>query len=58
MLEQYPDVLTVLDLSKILRINKSTAYEMLQKNLIPHRRIGTAYRIAKTAVIDYLEKTA
>lgn len=55
MLEQYPDVLTVRDLSEILRINESTAYAMLQNNVIPHRRIGKAYRIAKTAVIHYLE---
>jgi len=54
MLENYPDVLTVHELSEILRIDKSTAYRMLQKEIIPSRRIFNAYRINKNAVLKYL----
>ncbi len=54
MLENYPDVLTVHELSEILRIDKSTVYRMLQEGTIPCRRIGTAYRINKNAVLKYL----
>ena len=57
MLEQYPDVLTVVDLAEVLRINKSTAYRLLQNGTIPCRRIGTAYRISKLTVIEFLKKS-
>lgn len=57
-LEQYPDVLTVSDMATILRINKSTAYHLLKNGIIPHRRIGTAYRISKNALISFIENAA
>lgn len=56
MLDQYPDVLTVDDLSKILRINKSTTYRILQDGVIPCRRIGTTYRISKKHVLNFLNQ--
>ena len=57
MFKNYPEVLNVEELAEILRINKSTAYQMLRKNLIPYRRIGTAYRISKQAVIQFLTES-
>ena len=53
-LEDYPDVLTVYDLSAILRINRTTAYELLHDGHIPYLRIGTVYRISKKALLEYL----
>lgn len=58
MLENYPDVLTVQDLTKILRMHETTVYTMLKENIIPHRRLGRSYRISKEALIDFLGKTA
>ncbi len=58
MYEQYPDVLTVAELAKLLRIDRSTAYNLLHKGEIPYRRIGTAYRISKQAIIRYIEGEA
>ncbi len=57
-LELYPDVLTVSDVATILRINKSTVYQLLKEGVIPHRRIGTAYRISKNALIGFIENAA
>ena len=56
MLDQYPDVLTVDDLAEILRINKATAYRLLKEKSIPCRRIGTAYRISKAAVLAFINQ--
>ena len=56
MLEQYPDVMTVAELAEVLRCDKSTVYRMLQEGAIPSRRLGTAYRISKKAVIEFITK--
>ena len=56
-LEDYPDVVTVSELAEILRIHQSTAYELLQSGALVHRRIGSAYRISKYAIKDFLEST-
>ena len=54
MLSEYPDVLTVQDLQKILRIGKSSAYGLVRSGKIPSVRIGSAYRISKNAIEDIL----
>ncbi len=56
MLNQYPDVLTVKEIQEILRIDKTTAYQLLHDGTIPCRRIGRVFRISKKALIDYLTK--
>lgn len=54
MLENYNDVINVNDLCKILGISRKTAYKLLKEE-IPHRRIGSLYRISKQAVLQYIE---
>lgn len=54
ILNQYPDVLTVKDLQEILRIDKTTAYQLLHDGVIPCRKIGRIFRISKMNLIDYL----
>lgn len=54
MLEQYPDVLEIKDMQKILHIGRQTAYSLLSNGQIPFRRIGRIYKIQKQAVIDFL----
>lgn len=56
MLEKYPDVLEVKDICSILRIGRKTAYQLLNSDKIPCRRIGRNYKIRKDAVIDYLQE--
>lgn len=55
-LKSMPDVLTVQQLAAVLNISRRSTYQLLQNNLIRHRKIGRIYRISKRAVIDYLEK--
>lgn len=57
MLEEYGDVLTVIDLQDILSIGRNTVYAMLQQGIIPAVRVGKKkWRISKSAVIYYLEQ--
>ena len=54
MLEEYPDVLEVKDLQRILHIGRQTAYSLLSTGQIPFRRIGRIYKIQKAEVINFL----
>ena len=56
MLEEYSDVLDVIDLCIILRIGRKKVYEILLTGEIPYKRIGRNYKIRKDAVIEYLKK--
>lgn len=58
MLNKYPDVLTVEDLTEILHIGKNKAYELLEKRVIGYKRIGRKYIIPKVCLIDYLASSA
>ena len=40
MLENYPDLLSIEQLCKILNIGRVKAYELLQANVIKNKRIG------------------
>lgn len=54
MFENYPDVITVDDLQKMLHIGRNTAYKMLQDNMIKTLKIGKKYIIPKTSVMDFV----
>ena len=51
---EYPDVVTLVQLCKMIRISDGTARKLMQQNLIPHFYIRTTYYIPKQNVIDYL----
>lgn len=51
----YPDVVDVEQLSKMLDISTKTAYKILKKGEIDSIRIGRDYKIAKINVIKYLK---
>ena len=52
--KEYPDVVTLAQLCKMIRIGDGTARKLMQQNLIPHFYIRTTYYIPKQNVIDYL----
>ena len=57
MLDEYGDVITIVDLQDILSIGRNTAYSMIQNGIIPAVRVGRKkWRISKQAVIRYLEQ--
>lgn len=55
MFENYPDVVEVEDLRKMLGgISKRLAYKLLAEQEIRSVRVGRAYKIPKICVIEYL----
>lgn len=57
MFEDYPDVVEVADLCKMLGgISRKLAYRLLADQEIKSVRIGRAYKIPKVCVIDYLTR--
>ncbi|MBO6303150.1 MAG: helix-turn-helix domain-containing protein [Ruminiclostridium sp.] len=54
MLENYPDIITIEDLCKILHIGRNKAYEFLNEKLIKSLKVGRKYIIPKKCVIDFL----
>lgn len=57
MFDSLRDVLTVEETAEYLKLSKKSVYALLQDNQIHHRKIGRIYRIPKTAVQEYLQKT-
>ena len=53
----YPDVLTVEDLSRMLGISTKTAYKLLKEQKIKSITIGRTYRIPKVNLLQYLQIT-
>lgn len=54
MLENYGDVLTIIDVCDILNIGRNSAYKMLQDGEIPNKQVRRKYIIPKQGVINYL----
>lgn len=54
LFKDYPDVVSVSQMSKMLNISLKTAYQLLKDNQIKHFMIGRIYKIPKIHVLDYL----
>ena len=54
MFDDFPDILSVKDIMNALDIGRNKAYNLLQNNQIKFIRIGTTYKIPKTALIEYV----
>ena len=55
MLQEWPDILTVKDIKKILHIGTNKAYELAKQ--LPHMPIGSQIRINKADLIEYLNNS-
>lgn len=49
-----PEMLTVDEISGLLRISKTKAYELVNSNSFPIVRIGTIIRIPKDTLISWI----
>lgn len=54
MLNDYEDIMTVSDISKILYIGKNRVYELLETGKLKGFRIGRVWKIPKEALKDYI----
>lgn len=55
--EDLPHVMTVEEVSKVLRIGRSNTYALVRSGQIRSVRVGRIYRVPKSAVEDYLKAT-
>lgn len=54
LLTDYPDVLLIGDLCRVLDISIKTAYRLIKEKQIEARKVGRSYRILKISVLSYL----
>lgn len=54
--EHIPDILTILELQKVLRIGRSTAYRLIKTSELRCIRIGRSIRIPKEYVLEFIKK--
>ena len=55
MFRDYPDVVSVEQMSEMLGISTKTAYRLLKDNEIRHFRVGRTYKIPKLHILSYLQ---
>lgn len=54
MLQALPQVLTVDEVAKLLRVNRKTLYDAISRKEIPCTKVGRVYRFSKQAVLEWL----
>ena len=54
VLKDYPDVLTVEEMSRALGINTKTGYKLIRENKIECLKVGRSYRIPKAHLLSYM----
>ena len=54
VLKDYPDVLTVEEMSRALGISTKTGYKLIRENKIESLKVGRAYRIPKAHLLSYM----
>ena len=54
MFKEYPDVVDVEQMSKMIGISTKTAYKLLRENKIEHFKIGRTYKIPKLNILLYI----
>jgi len=54
MFADFPDVVTVGEMAKMLKVSAKTAYKILKEDKIKHIAIGRAYKIPKIRIIEFL----
>lgn len=51
-IRQLPAFLTVQEVAKVLRLKRSTAYELIKQGRIPSVRLGRFIRIPKSKILE------
>ncbi len=56
MFSEYPDVVSVEQVTEMLHIGQVLAYKLLKEGVIKARKVGRRYIIAKKNVIEFLSE--
>lgn len=54
MFTEYPDIVSIAQLQKMLDISRCLAYKLVSDGYIPGVKIGNSYRMPKVNVINYV----
>ena len=54
MFEQYPDIMSVFDVSDALFIGKNRTYELLETGVLKDFRIGHVWKIPRKSLEEYV----
>jgi len=54
MFPEYPDIVTVAQLQKMLGISRHLAYDLISGGYIRGIKIGNAFKVPKVSVINYV----
>lgn len=54
VLREYPDILTVEELSRALGISTKTGYQLIREGKIECLKVGRSYRIPKAKLLAYM----
>lgn len=54
VLKDYPDALTVEEMSRALGISTKTGYRLIRENKIESLKVGRSYRIPKAHLLLYM----
>lgn len=58
MFSEYPDVVSVEQITEMLHIGQVLAYKLLKDGTIKARKVGRRYIIAKKNVIEFLSEAS
>lgn len=53
--DEMPDLMTVDEVCRLLRLSKNTVYDMIRGKEIPSIKVGRQIRVPKRALIEKLE---
>lgn len=54
VLKEYPDILTVEEMSRALDVSTKTGYKLIRENKIECIKVGRSYRIPKAHLLSYM----
>ena len=57
LFERYPDVMTVHQAREALGVGRTGVYNLIDQGLLKCFKIGNAYKIPKTALIEYVNSS-
>lgn len=54
VLKEYPDILTVEEMSRALGVSTKTGYKLIRENKIECIKVGRSYRIPKAQLLSFM----
>ena len=57
LFERYPDVMTVHQAREALGVGRTGVYKLIDQGLLKCFKIGNAYKIPKTSLIEYVNSS-